>query len=192
MFENTISFFYNLELACFNWLNHTIHNAVLDVIMPLLSYSGEAGLIWILLGLYLITFGKPETKKAGVLMLVALGASYLAGECLKHTIERPRPFLSLTEVELMVWPPGTYSFPSEHTANAFAVWFVLSRKQIRLSWLVALLALAMAVSRAYVGVHYPFDILAGSVLGTACAALVLKSENRLMRATNKITPPLNR
>lgn len=192
MFENTTSFFYHLDLECFHWFNQTIHNWVMDMFMPLISNAGNAGLIWVLLGLALIALGKPEMKKAGFLMLVAVGFSYLISESIKHILQRPRPFLAITDVNLMIWPPGTYSFPSGHATCAFAAWYVLARKHFSLAWLITLLALAMAVSRVYVGVHYPVDVLAGALLGMAGAAMVLKFENTVLLAAGKIKTPFTR
>jgi len=191
MSERVISFFYNLDLQCFNWVNHALHNSVLDVIMPMLSNAGTAGLIWVILSMILLVTGRPGTKKAALLMLVALAASYLTGECLKHIFQRPRPFITVPDVKLLVQPPHSFSFPSEHAANAFAAGVVLMQKLPGLAWFFIILAIAMAFSRVYVGVHYPIDVLFGSLLGTACAVLVLKCEGRIFGVAERLKPPVS-
>jgi len=178
LYEKIFSFLNNTDLEYFNLINHT-HNSILDKFMPLLSNAGEGGLIWIIFSLVLLATGRPATRKAALLMLVAVLTSYLTGECFKHLFQRPRPFETIPDVDLLVRPIHTYSFPSEHAANAFAAGLVLMRKLPGLAWFFILLAITMAFSRVYVGVHYPFDVLAGSLLGLACAALVLKYENHV-------------
>jgi len=177
--EKIFSFLSNVDLEFFYLINHTLHNSVLDKFMPFLSNAGEGGLIWIVISMVLFATGRSAAKKAAFLMLVALLISYLTGECFKYLFQRPRPFETIPDVELLVRPVHSFSFPSEHAANAFAAGFVLMRKLPGLAWFFILLAINMAISRVYVGVHYPFDVLAGSLLGLTCAALVLKYENHL-------------
>lgn len=180
----------SLDAGWFNGINHGLQNSFFDVIMPLISYAGNGGLIWIVFGFILLVFGRMETKKAVFLMLVALFASFLVGEeSLKHLFQRPRPFETLPGVKLLVASPHSFSFPSGHAANAFASGLVLARKIPALAWPVPILAILMAFSRVYVGVHYPLDVLAGSLLGAVCALLVLKYETVIFHMTEKIKPP---
>ena len=90
---------------------------------------------------------------------------------------RPRPCQALEGVRLIVSCPRSFSFPSSHGATSFAFitpYFVLARRIIRTGWLVYLFVLAtmIALSRAYLGVHYPSDIVAGAVLGAAIAGMM--------------------
>ncbi len=169
-----------------NWfmqINHNLHNSFFDLIMPAISTAGQGGLLWIALGLVLIIFGKADTGRTALLMLTALLIGFVAGdEVIKQIIQRPRPFEEIAAANLLVAPPGSFSFPSGHATAAFACALVLARKIPPLTWPVLILAGTMAFSRVYVGVHYPLDVLAGSVLGIACAVLVLKLENVIIRA----------
>ncbi len=107
-----------------NWfmqINHNLQNPFFDWIMPAISKAGQGGLLWIILGLVLIIFGRPDIKKAAFLMLTALFAGYVAGdEVLKQIFQRPRPFEAIAGVNLLVAPPGSFSFPSGHATAAFA------------------------------------------------------------------------
>lgn len=101
----------------------------------------------------------------GVAVLVALGAAQLIG----HGVGRVRPYDAMTGVRVLVARTTDFSFPSDHATVAGAVaggvWFV----DRRLARLAVGLALLMAVTRVYVGAHYPGDVLAGLALGAAIA-----------------------
>ena len=90
----------------------------------------------------------------------------------KHLVKRPRPFLDIPALEPLIKRPKGYSFPSGHTTLAFAVAFIAYRiLPKRYSIPALLIAALVAVSRMYLGVHYPTDIL-GSVCTGYVAALV--------------------
>lgn len=190
MAEGFFSVLKSLDAGWFNGINHGLQNSFFDMIMPLLSNAGNGGLIWIVIGLLLFVFGRPETKQAVLLATVALFVSFLVGEVsLKHLFHRLRPFETLPGVRLLVAPLHSFSFPSGHAANAFAAGLVLARKIPGLALPALSLAVAIAFSRVYVGVHYPLDILAGALLGAVCALLVLKYQTIILHTGRKIKPP---
>ncbi len=179
----------SFDLSWLEKINHGLQNPFFDWLLPLISMAGGGGMIWIVFSLVLLTSGRSGTKKVAILMLMSLFISFLAGEeGLKHYFQRPRPFETIPDVDLLVKPPGSYSFPSGHAANAFASGLVLARMIPVLAWPVLILAALMAFSRVYVGVHYPLDVIAGSLLGAACALLVLKFESSITRTVQKIPP----
>lgn len=183
MSEKIVAFFYNIDLTLFYSVNHTLHNTLLNSFMPFFTNTGEYGLLWIIISLILFAVGfaggKPTLRKTAFLMLLALAISHLSCELLKNLFQRPRPFETLPDVNLMIKSIHSFSFPSGHAACAFAATIVPARKIPGTAWLFILLALLMAFSRVYVGVHYPSDVLAGSLLGLACGALVLYGEKHL-------------
>lgn len=158
------------ELLLF--LQETTRNDVLDTIFPLLTKAGDLGLIWIALGLALLLFRK--TRVTGVLLLLSLALAHVLNTLvLKELFGRQRPFEALEGVRLLITPPGEASFPSGHAATAFASSVVLIyRERGLLRWLPCLLAILIAFSRIYVGVHYPLDVLGGAIVGTLIALLV--------------------
>ena len=90
-----------------------------DVVVPLITRLGDAGIIWIILTVLLLII--PKTRKTGVIMMAALLADVLlCNVVIKNLVARTRPFDVNTAVQLLVAKPRDYSFPSGHTAASFA------------------------------------------------------------------------
>ncbi len=103
--------------------------------------------------------------------LLALGVNQIIG----HLWFRPRPFAHHS-VTLLVPHANDTSFPSDHAAGGFALasaaWLAADRWARRLGWLLLALAVVLAFARVFIGVHYPFDVIAGALIGAATAWLV--------------------
>lgn len=105
-----------------------------------------------------------------LLALVIVASDQISG-VIKHLVERPRPthepLLAGLVHNTFVGPGGSYGFPSSHAANAFALFvfisFLFRERNVTIS--LFLWAILTAYSRIYVGVHYPLDILCGTILG---------------------------
>lgn len=152
-----------------------LHVSWLDPVVSCYTRLGDAGLLWIALSLAML-FHK-STRRAGFLALCAMALGLLATNItIKPLISRPRPWLDWPIVPL-VTEKDPDSFPSGHTCAAFAAgmtWLrVLPRKWEGIAAVIA--AVCMGLSRLYVGVHYPTDVLAGAIVGSLCAWVVWKA-----------------
>lgn len=152
------------EIHILDWFQ-TLHSPVLDAIMVGITTLGNAGLFWLLLGIILVAI--PKTRKSGVLVLVAIIIdAILCNGILKNLFARIRPFDMNTAIELLITSPKDYSFPSGHTAVSFAAVAALVFAGEKKLWKLALIpAVLIAVSRLYLYVHYPTDILGGIGVG---------------------------
>lgn len=154
----------------------TIHafakNTIFDIVMPLITYAGELGIMWICIGVVLL-FTK-RYRYIGFLTLFSLLLCAIFGEIiLKHIFQRSRPFTDLSSIKLLIAAPTTYSFPSGHTTASFAAAGILAASFKRYRIPIFLLASLVAFSRLYLLVHFPLDILCGVLLGLFCAQLTM-------------------
>ena len=131
-----------------------------------ITHLGDEGYLWIALGILLLIFKK--TRPIGFTMLVSLLVNFLiVNVTLKDLIGRPRPYVineAITPLVANVNP--LRSFPSGHTSGSFSAMFALNKwvpKKIGIPGLI--LASLIAISRWFMGVHYPTDVLAGVVIG---------------------------
>ncbi|WP_234124131.1 phosphatase PAP2 family protein [Clostridium hydrogenum] len=148
-----------------------IENKYLDRLMPLITYMGNLGIIWIAMALILI-LNKPY-RSIGNIVIITLIISTIVGEgIVKHIVKRMRPCNIHNELNLLITKPISYSFPSGHTLSSFAVAEVLSRYFGQYKILFIAIALLIAISRLYLYVHYPTDVIAGIVIGILCSKLV--------------------
>jgi undecaprenyl-diphosphatase len=151
-----------------------------------LSYAGRLGLLWIVLACVLGFLWKRYAVVLFALLAVAVADWSAIG--LKAVFDVERPSMRYAEPEPLVRPPIDGSFPSGHAATSFAAATVLSFARPRWAPVFYLLALAVGFSRVYVGVHYPLDILAGAVLGTAIATALLLLVRARQRSGAEPTP----
>uniref|UniRef100_UPI0003657573 phosphatase PAP2 family protein n=1 Tax=Actinoalloteichus spitiensis TaxID=252394 RepID=UPI0003657573 len=110
-----------------------------------------------------------------LLALAATALSYLVSETIKTVVGQERPCQSIDVVMIVACDPvGDYSFPSNHTTFATAAAVGLAMAWRRVATWVLVSAVVTAFSRVFVGAHYPHDVVAGLVLGTLVAYLVLR------------------
>lgn len=166
-----------LDFAILDWIAAHLQTPLLDQIMPFVSKLGD-GPLWVALGFVLLCF--PKTRKPGVLLLCALLLNYLcANVFLKQLVARPRPFVLHPDVVLLVPPPGSYSFPSGHTAASFAMASSLFCSFGKKAWPLFVLAALIGFSRLYLYVHYPSDVLGGVLVGCLAGYVTTWAAQRL-------------
>ncbi|MBR8643088.1 phosphatase PAP2 family protein [Streptomyces tuirus] len=121
--------------------------------------------------------GSPHAFAIAVLAPVATAVAYVCSELLKSAVTQERPCRAVAgaAASLAECPPhGDWSFPSNHATIAGASAVALALVRRALLWLTAPLALLMAFSRVFVGVHYPHDVVAGLGLGTLVALVAIR------------------
>ena len=157
------------------WIQEWVRVGILNPLVELYTTLGNVGILWIVLSLVLLC--RRSTRRLGIVSLCALAIGMLCTNVvLKHLISRPRPYVTMAgELLPLLTSSDPNSFPSGHTCASFAAgvaWAGMSRHR----WVKAaaiLQAVLMGLSRLYVGVHYPSDVLAGALIGSLSAVAAL-------------------
>jgi membrane-associated phospholipid phosphatase len=142
----------------------------LDRIMLVFTQLGNGLTSLVIAGILFLT---SERILAYELILGTL-TLWLVVEMVKFLIHRPRPFLRLTQARIVGYRPIGRSFPSGHTSEAFFMAMLMAQHFHSSVWVVFLLytaAFLVGITRLYVGAHYPRDVLAGAILGSAWGLL---------------------
>lgn len=164
----------NVDEAVLLWIQEAVRQTWLDPVVKAFTTLGNAGILWIVLAVAML-FWRP-TRKAGVLAGCALLFSLLFTNLgLKLLLTRPRPYTVVEGLIPLLTSGDPNSFPSGHTSAAFAAGLVWARALPK-AWMrrtAVIQAVLMGLSRLYVGVHYPSDVVSGAVVGTVCALLAL-------------------
>lgn len=159
----------SLDSQILFWIQQNIRSDSATLFWEFMTDLGNIGILWIFVTLILLF--RKKTRTAGITAALAiLMDTVISNGILKTWIARPRPFLTYTDIMPIIPPPTDFSFPSGHTAIAFAVAFVIYELLPRRYSIPALVTAALiGMSRLYLGVHYPTDILAGILIGFAIA-----------------------
>ena len=126
------------------------------------------------LGIALVLFLANDRPVAYKLLLGAL-TLWLAVELVKFLANRTRPFVLLSQARIVGYRAIGRSFPSGHTSQAFFMATLMAQhfhSNVWVGFLLYAVALLVGITRMYVGAHYPRDVLAGAILGSAWGALV--------------------
>ncbi|WP_077075014.1 phosphatase PAP2 family protein [Aedoeadaptatus urinae] len=130
------------------------------------NYTNIAGPgFLVVLSVFMLIFGKRWIGSAATEMVVALVISTGVAQILKRAISRSRPYWVSKNLNTYGIDLRDYSFPSGHTTAAFTVATTFSLYFPKLAPLFVVMALLVAVSRTYLAVHYPTDVLAGVIIG---------------------------
>lgn len=173
-----------VDQRIFLLINHMPHMGVTDALAKFFSLIGTAGFVWLVIGGLLFL---KEEKKHHMFFLPILGAggiSYVLVELiLKPIFARARPLASMGAI-IVGSQKNDPSFPSGHATIAFAMAVVLSAYEPKLKWVFYTLAVCISLSRIYIGVHYPIDIVAGAFLGWGIGATMLWARKRFHIVTH--------
>lgn len=148
-----------------------IQNKYLDKAMPIITGMGNMGIIWFVIALALM-LDKPYREIGNIVVLTLIISTIVGEGIVKHIVRRARPCNFYNNFNLLIEKPLSYSFPSGHTLSSFAVAEVLSKYWSQYKFIFIGIALLIALSRLYLYVHYPTDVIAGIVIGILCSKLV--------------------
>ena len=142
------------------WLNH---------VFVFITHFGDGGLFWILICAILLL--RKSTRMSGLTASVSISLGALCTNVfLKIVVHRTRPYLVNESLRILIDFPGDFSFPSGHTCASFAVATVMLLTLPRKYGIPAVIfASLIAISRLYIGVHYPTDVLGGLIIGIGAA-----------------------
>ena len=175
----------------FEWLLHIdthlyyLFNGILvlphfDVIMPYLTEIDNWRIPILIILLCMLIFGGKKGRIYTLLILITITITdQTSSHLIKPMVERIRPCNALENVRLLVDGSRAFSFPSSHATNIFGAAVIFTSYYRPLWPFYFLLAILVAYSRIYVGLHYPFDAIGGAMLGVVCAGSVLYVKKKL-------------
>ena len=183
-----MSTFYNWDAGLYKLINHGNSNAFFDFLMPIITDKYT----WIPLYVLILIFFIYKFRKYAFIPIIGLalsvGASdYITSGIIKPNVNRVRP-CNVEELKANILAPcrNSPSFPSSHAANHFAIAlflsFFIAKKWNWVNWLFFIWAFAIAYSRVYVGVHYPFDVTMGALIGGLLSLIFAKASIHLIKS----------
>jgi membrane-associated phospholipid phosphatase len=156
-----------LDARIFHLINRSLQNPLFDLVMPILSNKRYFLLPALVVVLMLLVWGGRRMWVVVAVAVAALALSDLGTNLIKAALHRTRPCHVIPDVHLLVGCTRSFSLPSNHASNMFALAAVGWLGFRRWRWGLVLLAAGVAYSRVYLGVHYPADVLAGALWGGA-------------------------
>jgi undecaprenyl-diphosphatase len=172
--------FHTADRWVFLLVNRTLQNSAFDFLMPIFS-DKRAGLLLVavIAPILFARCGRQVWPRIAVAVL-AVALSDLGAALLRDLLQRTRPCHLIADVHLLTGCTASFSMPSGHATNIFALAGAVWTARTRWRWGVAALAVAVAYSRLYLGVHYPGDVIVGAVWGGAIGWALMRSAISLL------------
>ena len=160
------------DVSVLYWIQENLRSNVLDPVIVFLTSLGNGGFFWVALSLILLI--PKRTRKAGLVSLISMAACFIVVNFgIKPAVARLRPYDVYSYLHSVVPPQKDFSFPSGHTANGFACSLILLRMLPKKAGIpLVILAAVIALTRLYVGVHYPSDVITGFLIALLLSEIV--------------------
>ncbi len=174
-----------LDASILLWIQENMRTDLMTTIMKGITRLGDNGTLWIVLTVLFLVLNK--TRRVGLTSAVALIITFLTVNLgIKNAVARTRPYEVIDGLINLVEKQHDFSFPSGHSAHAFAVGVViLIMMPKKFGVPIFIISILMAYSRLYIGVHYPSDVIAGALIGTIIAFLSIFIVNKLSQLWEK-------
>lgn len=172
----------NLDGNILLFIQEHIRQPWMDGFWRAITHLGDGGMFWIILAVILLIWKRTRGAGGAAALALIIGA-LVTNVVLKNAVARIRPYEVVEGLTCIIERQHDFSFPSGHTCASFAAAFALYQTLPK-KWGAACLILAalISLSRLYVGVHYPSDVLGGAVIGIlagwAGAAIVERIRRR--------------
>lgn len=162
-----------IDTAILLWIQDNLRTPAMTSFWRVITLFGDSGIFWIAAVFVLLLI--PSKRKTGLTCAVSMILVFTATYALKYTVCRLRPYDACTDILPLVKKLRDYSFPSGHTSLSFSVSLILMRLEDKKIWIPAiLLSILIALSRLYLGIHYPSDVIAGFFIALAGSAIAFR------------------
>ena len=171
--ERMIKQFYDVDHRLFRNVNQYFQQKYWNFFFRNITHCGGATFT-ISTVILLLIFGTPEIKTIALASAISLTISHIPVAILKKMYPRRRPYLVLDEIYVTDRPLKDHSFPSGHTTAIFSIVIPFALYNPIFAVIFLPLAVLVGISRMYLGLHYPSDVIVGILLGSTTGILSLK------------------
>lgn len=160
------------DIQLFQLINQQLRCRLLNYTLPKITHVGGAAFSIMSMVLLIVLSAAPVSFWA-LQALLSLTMSHVIVHVIKKIYCRERPYTKLTTVFFTTEPLKDYSFPSGHSTAAFSIAVVFALHSALLAALLLPIASLVALSRMYLGLHYPTDCIIGILIGTICSTTIV-------------------
>jgi undecaprenyl-diphosphatase len=154
-------------------INNSWKCRFLDIIMPAMTYLGSFPFMFVFCT-FAFLLSTTLLHVMAINAMISITISTGIGKLLKISVTRLRPFIDIPNLNIKKIGIDKYSFPSGHTTGAFSLAVIIALYFPIFGFITIPLACLVGISRMYIGVHYPTDVIVGAILGTTCSCLIYR------------------